>query len=479
MLDGMMNAFRHARVPALMMLVLDACDAGSDADPNAPHEEDGRSSAPHADRAGHETLADGGTRASQGGFANGDGGVNGSSTGRDGGASEPTPTRGPSCGNAGNCPAVAPGSVHDVDLLFMVDDSGSMREEQAALRAQFPALIRALTTGDRDGNGSTDFAPFTSLHLGVVSSDMGLIGISGIDRCDGFGDDGVMRNTPSTEVDGCAAQYPRFLSYQAAAGDPNAIANDLACIATLGTDGCGFEQPLESALKALWPADDSRVLFLTDPQGFGAVGQGDHGGMNEGFLRNDPQQGLSVIAVVLVTDEDDCSSKDTRHWIPPQFLDPSVPADATLLQQGLNVRCHFNAQNLYVTERYTNGLKALRPGNEQLVVFGAIVGVPPETVSTIPADYAENPAAQAAFYDAILSHPKMQETVDDRGTPEPADDTLVSSCETATGPAYPPRRIVQVARGFGANGIVQSICQDDFGPAIMAIVDRIASVVSP
>jgi hypothetical protein len=29
---------------------------------------------------------------------------------------------------------------------------------------------------------------------------------------------------------------------------------------------------------------------------------------------------------------------------------------------------------------------------------------------------------------------------------------------------------VEVARGFGASGMVQSICQDDFGPAMDAIV---------
>jgi hypothetical protein len=182
---------------------------------------------------------------------------------------------------------------------------------------------------------------------------------------------------------------------------------------------------------------------------------------------------------VLVTDEEDCSSKDTRHWTPPAFLDPNVPESAALLQQGLNVRCFFNPQNLYVKERYINGLKALRPGNEQLVLFSAIVGVPPDAVAEIPADYATSESARAAFYDVIMNHPRMQPTVDDQGTPEPSDDNLTPSCQSSTGVAFPPRRIVEVAEGFGANGMVQSICQEDLGPAVRAIVDRIASLSAP
>ena len=48
---------------------------------------------------------------------------------------------------------IAVTNIDKIDLLFMVDNSGSMREEQAALQTQFPNLIRVLTTGDRDGDG--------------------------------------------------------------------------------------------------------------------------------------------------------------------------------------------------------------------------------------------------------------------------------------------------------------------------------------
>jgi hypothetical protein len=67
----------------------------------------------------------------------------------------------------------------------------------------------------------------------------------------------------------------------------------------------------------------------------------------------------------------------------------------------------------------------------------------------------------------------MQET-QDTSLP-PGSGNLVPSCATATGRAYPPRRIVQVAKAFGQSSVVQSICQPDFTPVMQAIVDRISS----
>src|SRR5687768_8730806 len=61
-----------------------------------------------------------------------------------------------------------------VDLLFVIDNSGSMAEEQVKLNAQLPRLVQVLTTGDFDGtpnaDGQLDFKPVGSLRLGVVST---------------------------------------------------------------------------------------------------------------------------------------------------------------------------------------------------------------------------------------------------------------------------------------------------------------------
>jgi hypothetical protein len=369
----------------------------------------------------------------------------------------------------------------------VIDNSGSMREEQVALRAQFPGLMRALTSGDADQDGTVEFRPITDLHLGVISTDMGLVGVPGVPNCEGFGDDGVLLHAAGPDVLGCAPSYPPFLTFMTGQSDPDQLANDFACIATLGTEGCGFEQPLEAMLKALWPAADvdlatgmvrqpNRIQFLLDPlSSLGATGHGDQA--NLGFLRNDPAQGASLVAVVLVTDEEDCSSLNTRHFVPSAFLDPTDP----VAQQDINLRCFFNPQNLYDVNRYVDGLRALRPGQEQFVMFAAIAGVPPDLVDAqalAGVSFADD-AAREAFYVELLEDPRMLEQPDP--TLGPGSGNLMPSCTADVdgdgvpeSKAYPPRRIVEVARRFGANGFVQSICQTDFGPAMTAIIRRLA-----
>jgi len=68
----------------------------------------------------------------------------------------------------------------------------------------------------------------------------------------------------------------------------------------------------------------------------------------------------------------------------------------------------------------------------------------------------------------------MQERVDDSEDPA---DKLVPSCESSLGKAYPPRRIVELARRFGAASVVQSICGDNLGPPIEIVVSQIASPI--
>ena len=87
------------------------------------------------------------------------------------------------------------GRVDEVDLLFMVDNSNSMREEQANLTANMGDLIGALTAPpDENGDGVPDWQPVSSLHIGVISSDMGTSGFP-VTTCDNAdrGDDGNAR----------------------------------------------------------------------------------------------------------------------------------------------------------------------------------------------------------------------------------------------------------------------------------------------
>jgi hypothetical protein len=378
---------------------------------------------------------------------------------------------------------VVPGhsSGTQIDLLLMVDNSNTMKEEQAKLRDQIPELVRGLLEGvDIDGDGTIDYAGATDVNIGVVSSDMGLPGVPIVDGCLGLGDNGELIRAPRVATPSCSDLGPidpPFLHYRDGHGDVTQIASDLACIATLGTDGCGFEMQLESALKALWPGHDRSLAFVTDPSsGFGEYGQAGPGFANGGFVRDHPAD-LSLIAIVLLTDEDDCSSSHMSHFVPN-----AAP------EQGLNTRCYHESKrsepnNLFDVERYIRSFKRLRPGNEDLVVFGAIAGVPPALVSKDAIDAIDHDDADSidAFYEGILDDPKMQYALDDRDTKEPGDDRFVESCSDDDGvaTAYPPRRIVEVARGFGQSGFVSSICDDDFSTARDLLIKRIAAALAP
>jgi hypothetical protein len=417
---------------------------------------------------------------------------------------------GGSGGNGLNC---GQSYQRPVDLLFVVDNSGSMREEQASLREQMPHMIETLMRGETaDG---TRFTPVSDLHLGVISTDMGLPGVPNRaalgcgDDSRPLGDDGVLR-TASNPANAagltCASAYPPFLAFQRTgdvATDEAAglkLGQDFACVSSLGTLGCGFEMQLESALRALWPSDNvvpnaPGINAFADGRPFidnTMFGKGGPAGPNAGFLRNSGEP--SLLAVVVVTDEEDCSSHNMGHFVPENFLLPSDP----LKSVALNLRCYNEAlrlgphpqgdiardngsANLYSTSRYAQGLTALRPGQEHLVVFAAIAGVPTDLAAMQANIDFSNGAARDAYYDALLNDPRMQEQPDPNtltGNPN-----LIPSClrmipgSDVPQRAYPPRRFIKVAKELGANSVVQSICQDDFTPAIDTLLKRIGDVI--
>lgn len=171
-----------------------------------------------------------------------------------------------------------------LDLLFVIDNSDSMKEEQAALIANFDRFIAAL---QNIPGGLPD------LHIGVVTSDLGTLdsGVN-ISGCRGKGDDGVMRTNQLAltnnarflidESDGTPTGRRR--NY------PNTLASAFATIANVGVGGCGLEQHLGAIERAL-------------------ITHGGAGGANAGFLRPE-----AVLAVVIIADEDDCSAAGPNFY---------------------------------------------------------------------------------------------------------------------------------------------------------------------
>ncbi|MBI2896411.1 MAG: hypothetical protein HYY06_22830 [Deltaproteobacteria bacterium] len=300
----------------------------------------------------------------------------------------------PACDSSCACPCgQCPSGAGAADVLFIVDNSNSMVEEQAALTAAFPRLLGAIGPRVED------------LHVGVVSTDLGTGPVPLVTCEDTDGDDGALLHQASPLLEGCAAEYPAFLS-----GSPDGLTSEFACLATLGTGGCGVEQPLE-AMR----------LALTERA---AEGQ-----PNAGFLRDG-----AVAAIVVLTDEDDCSMRD------PTILegDPEAP----------HLRCIERADGLWEPSRYVAVIEALgRP-----VVFAAIAGVP-------------------AGWDGSLD--ALEPTVD------PENPTsLLPICTGPGGLAYPGRRVAEMAGSLDPPGLVRSICDGAFDDAMAAVGDAIAAAAA-
>lgn len=174
----------------------------------------------------------------------------------------------------------------DLDILFVVDDSGTMADKQARLATSFPSFINRLQAIP---------GGLPNLHLGVVSTDLGsstengigpTVGAVGAGGCANTGDAGNLTingasvlGTFASDIDNGGGRTQNFT------GD---LATVFGQMARLGATGCGFEQPLSAMRAAL-----------------------DNNPNNNGFIRSQAN-----LAVVFLTDEDDCSAKDPALFSP-------------------------------------------------------------------------------------------------------------------------------------------------------------------
>jgi hypothetical protein len=91
-----------------------------------------------------------------------------------------------------------------------------------------------------------------------------------------------------------------------------------------------------------------------------------------------------------------------------------------------------------------------------------------------------DPRQRDAYYDGLLADTRMREAEDPATASNP---NLIPACSRfvpgAPTPqrAFPSRRMIKVAKELGENALVQSICQDDFTPAIDAVLSRIGAII--
>jgi hypothetical protein len=151
-----------------------------------------------------------------------------------------------------------------MDVLFVVDNSGSMGQEQTNLATNFPIFIQVLNESGLD------------YRVGVTSTGRNYTyqmatPIGNIPQTQDGGDDGRLLHPA-----GCNMSHAWIEK-----ADPDPAA-EFSCAANLGTDGPSDEMPL-SAMR------DAFEERLAD-------------GTNAGFLRPD-----ALLAIVILTDENDCS----------------------------------------------------------------------------------------------------------------------------------------------------------------------------
>ena len=160
----------------------------------------------------------------------------------------------------------------DVDILFLIDNSGSMAEEQLSLVQNFPRFMSVLQ-GIQGG--------LPNVHVGVATSSLGAKATDGtatvlFGGCSGAGDDGALQMDVSINgrfiVDEEGGAGTRTRNYAGTLSDA------FTAIADVGTMGCGIEQHLGAIERT-----------LENP-------------VNAGFVRQNAK-----LAVIVIGDEDDCS----------------------------------------------------------------------------------------------------------------------------------------------------------------------------
>jgi len=262
-------------------------------------------------------------------------------------------------------------AVSSIDVLLMIDNSPSMTDKQATLAVAVPQLLKQLVQPqcvDSEGKpfnppivavlgadqpcsqGAPEFNPVNDIHIGIVTSSLGDHGEG--TRCtqgqpSSYFDNGVAipqaadvndmshligsldRGKSKLSSDPNASSTPfanitgeGFLAWGATSKDsPNPNTQDLGAATVMFSDmvtatdekGCGYEAQLESWFRFLIDPVPP-TLPLSAPEGGLTARKGVDDGLltqRAAFLRAD-----SLVAIVMLTDENDCSLRDTDYgWL--------------------------------------------------------------------------------------------------------------------------------------------------------------------
>lgn len=372
-----------------------------------------------------------------------------------------------------------------VDILAVVDNSGSMGQEQQVLAAGFFTLINSLVNPPSDW----PYPAVSDVRVAVVSSDLGLqygegrvvdhspspspdpnCDLNGSRGADGIflpiavegnvitvlGDQipceangtqcpvgytcvqGRCNSVDGTNLMTCPTLGGPYTETTATAQNADFTAQ-VACLAIQGTTGCAFEQQLEATVRGLEREE------------------------NKSFVKDS-----HLLAVLTVSDEEDCSMKDEGLFSTDEWVGKT----------HINVACNRTPENeshLFGTDRYREKLLAAKGNQANAVIFAAVVGVPDGD------NICQGTGTEIAL-NGCLSHPDMQLNL---GTMADGTIHFVPACQRFDDQnvnltdARPGRRFVEVAQSFGDMGYVYSICNGDWSPAMEKIAGIIAEQIQP
>ncbi|MCX4239276.1 vWA domain-containing protein [Paraliomyxa miuraensis] len=349
-----------------------------------------------------------------------------------------------------------------VDILFVVDNSGSMGGDQATLVQSFASFVEVLE-GQQVG---------ANYRIGVTTTagDGVLKATSCLSRLNDFIFHGVFGDVDERQrgcLDHCAIEDIPLPNpwVEKSDGQTNlppgvGMAQALQCVGPPGINGPGFERPLESM----------RAALLDDPSG---------------FIRND-----ALLAVIFVTDEADCSTDDDSEfwlknfgqvfWTTPERATsgvcwnagvtcvggPGVYDDCFAVDKGQNGLPTMDEDEavLYPVQRYIDTLTQIAAqkqleGGQGEVLVAALAGVPLDYPDTGVVVYADSPLPD--FNIEYGMGPGCG-----HGTEAVQDP-----------PGIPPVRLRQFAEAFATDERnVYSICSDDYAVALTQIADALGEL---
>ena len=425
------------------------------------------------------------------------------------------------------------GCTDQIDLLFVIDNSGTMAVEQENLARNFPLLIRQLEElTDSAGNPvnpdvqimvtTTDFGnplctPFEPADYEPArGTPISTPCVDRIERFTGLGSNpdvvpeactNVCSNTdaapdgdPFIAFNQSGNNIPDTVTPADIDGDgieDSAVAQALACIGPQGIDGCGYEAPLENMLQALNP----------------------NAAWNQGakpFLRPN-----ALLAIAIISDEADCSVQDYSVMEDAAFQETN-PANgqkqaSSAICWNAGVTCNGpDAQGVYSDCTSTDGGKMqpisrytkylideLREKQKKEVIMLGILGVPEVTEHNElpPYEPIAGGVMDLVYRDwADGEYPTGDILPDEFAAGVTAADkqfdfgvgpgcTGGDAVGGFTGQAIPPVRIKEVCEALNIdNGdgtvdvrcCIESICSEDYSAAIGCLTGIIGeSIVAP